>query len=63
MKGSRPPPSSYFSLTAIDEDQVVMFGWGTPSGWSSEARTLHLPTMVSHLCWRLVSDQHNLMQV
>ena len=31
-----------------DEDQAVMFGGFTPSGWSSEARVLHMPTMVSH---------------
>ena len=49
--GSRPPPCSDFSLTMTDEDQAVMFGEYTPSsGRSSEARVLHLPTMVSHLC-------------
>ena len=31
-----------------NEDQAVMFGGVTLSGWSSEARVLHLPTMVSH---------------
>ena len=31
-----------------DKDQAVMFGGNTPSGRSSEARVLHLPTMVSH---------------
>ena len=31
-----------------DEGQAVMFGGDTPSGKSSEARVLHLPTMVSH---------------
>ena len=49
MKGARPPPCHYFSLTMIDEDQAVMFGGNTLSGDSSEARVLHLPTMVSHL--------------
>ena len=48
--GSRPPPCSDFSLTLTDEDQAVMFGGNIPSGKSSEARVLHLPTMVSHLC-------------
>ena len=47
MKGSIPPPCSGFSLTVTDEDQAVMFGGRTPSGESSEARVLHLPTMVS----------------
>ena len=47
-KGSRPPPCSSFSLTVTDEDQAVMFGGNTPSDRSSEARVLHLPTMVSH---------------
>ena len=46
--GSRPPPCSGFSLTKTDEDQAVMFGGDTPSGWSSEALVLHLPTMVSY---------------
>ena len=50
MKGARPPPCDYFSLTMIDEDQAVMFGGVTSSGWSCDARVLHLPTMVSHLC-------------
>ena len=49
--GSRPPPCFRFSLTMTDEDQAVMFGGSTPSGISSEARVLHLPTMVSHLCY------------
>ena len=49
MKGSRPPPCAGFSLTMTDEDQAVMFGGHTPSGESSEARVLHLPTMVSQL--------------
>ena len=31
-----------------DKDEAVMFGGFTPSGSSSEARVLHLPTMVSH---------------
>ena len=48
--GSRPPPCSGFSLTVADEDQAVMFGGNTLSGWSAEALILHLPTMVSHLC-------------
>jgi len=30
------------------EDQAVMFGGVTPSGESSEAHVLHLPTMVRH---------------
>ena len=47
--GSRPPPCSEFSLTMTDEDQAAMFGGYTSSGLSSEARVLHLPTMVSHL--------------
>ena len=54
--GSRPPPSAGFSLTMNDEDRAVMFGGYTPPGRSSEAhvlhlseaRVLHLPTMVSH---------------
>ena len=49
--GFRPPPCSLFSLTMTGEDQAMMFGGYTPpSGQSSEARVLHLPTMVSHLC-------------
>ena len=47
--GSRPPPCSSFSLTRTDKDQAVMFGGFTLTGESSEARVLHLPTMVSHL--------------
>ena len=46
--GSRPPPCPGFSLTMTDEDQAVMFGGNSPSDLSSEARVLHLPTMVSH---------------
>ena len=46
--GSRPPPCAGFSLTMTDEDQAVMFGGCTPSGEFSEARVLHLPTMVSN---------------
>ena len=48
--GSRHPPCPGFSLTMTDEDQAVMFGGFNPSGQSSEAHVLHLPTMVSHLC-------------
>ena len=50
MNGARPPPCNNFSLTMIDEDQAVMFGGDTPSSRSSDARVLHLPTMVSRLC-------------
>ena len=50
MKGVRSPPCNIFSLTMIDEDQAVMFGGDTLSGMASDARVLHLPTMVSHLC-------------
>ena len=49
MKGTRPPPCDDFSLTMTGEDQAVMFGGFTPSGKSSEVRTLHLPTMVSSM--------------
>ena len=49
MKGVRPACND-ISLTMIDEDQAVMFGGDTSSGRSSDARVLHLPTMVSHLC-------------
>ena len=48
ISGTRPPPCSGFSLTMTDEDQAVMFGGNTPSDMSSEARVLHLPTIVSH---------------
>ena len=51
MKGVRHPACDFFSLTMIDEDQAVMFGGLTSSAVkSSDARVLHLPTMVSHLC-------------
>ena len=53
--GSRPTPGYGFSLTITDEDQAVMFGGDTPSGRSSEARVLHLPTMVSHFCLSNIS--------
>ena len=49
MKGSRPPPCSSFSMTMTDEDRGVMFGGYTPSGKTSKAWALHLPTMVSHI--------------
>ena len=48
ISGARPPPCFSFSLTMTDEDQAVMFEGYTSSGWSSEARVLYLPTMVSH---------------
>ena len=54
VKGSRPPPSHNFSLTRTDEDHAVMFGGVTPSGSTSMAWALHLPTMVSHL-WNVVN--------
>ena len=44
VKGSRPPPCAYFSLTMIDEEHAVMFG-----GLSVDVYVLHLPTMVSGL--------------
>ena len=50
MKGVRAPACDAFSLTMIDEDQAVMFGGNTSLVRSSDARVLHLPTMVSHLC-------------
>ena len=53
MKGSRPPPCSKFSLTRTNEDCAVKFGGVTPSGTTSKAWSLHLPTMVSHL-WNVV---------
>ena len=51
MKGARFSPCSGFSLTVTDEDQAVMFGGVTLSGRSSEARMLHLPTMVSQFLY------------
>ena len=48
MKGSRRPCSS-FSLTMTDEDCALMYGGINPSGKTSEALVLNLPTMVSHL--------------
>ena len=50
MNGVRPPPCEDFSLTMSDEDQAVMFGGNISSGLTSDARVLHLPTMVSPLC-------------
>ena len=44
MKGSRPPPCAYYSLTMIDEEHAVMF-----DRWSADVYVLHLPTMVSGL--------------
>ena len=38
-----------------DEDQAVMFGGFTSSGKHSEARVLHLPTMVSHFGLSIIS--------
>ena len=39
-----------------DEDQAVLFGGYAPSsGRSSEARVLHLPTMVSHFGLSIIS--------
>ena len=50
MKGSRPPPCSYFSLTMIDEEHAVMFGgYSGGSGYSADVYILYLPTMVSSL--------------
>ena len=49
MKGTRHPPCDSFSLTMTDEDEAVMYGGYTPTGKSSEAHFLHLPTMVSLL--------------
>ena len=66
MKGSRPLPCHGFSLTMTDEDQAVMFGGRTPSGFSSEAHVLHLPTMVSWNVRELVksiSRERKLVQV
>ena len=48
MKGSRPPPCGWFSLTVTDEDQAVMFGGFTLPDKSSVAYDIHLPTMVSY---------------
>jgi len=48
IKGTRPPPCAGFSLTKTGEDKAVMFGGLTPSGDSSEAYVLQLPTMVSY---------------
>ena len=56
MKGSRPPPCAYFSLTMIDEEHAVMFGgWSPGSGCSTDVYVLHLPTMVSGLLLRTTS--------
>ena len=64
MKGSRPPPGSSFSLTMISEDQAVMFGGINPSGRSSKAHILHLPTMVSYLCGRiLINIEYNVLKL
>ena len=56
MKGSRPPPCAYFSLTMIDEEHAVMFGgYSLGSGRSADVYVLHLPTMVSGLLLRTTS--------
>ena len=52
MKGSRPPPCAYFSLTMIDEEHAVMFGGLT--GCSADVYVLHLPTMVSGLLLHII---------
>ena len=50
VKGSRPRPCHYFSLTMIDEEQAVMFGGYPPgSGMFADVCVLYLPTMVSNL--------------
>ena len=57
MKGSRPPPCSYFSLTMIDEEQAVMFGGVSPgSVYSAGVYVLYLPTMVSDLLLCIMLD-------
>ena len=50
VKGSRPPPCAYFSLTMIDEERAVMFG-GCDCNWKcfNDVYFLHMSTMVSCL--------------
>ena len=50
VKGSRPPPCAYFSLTMIDEERAVMFG-GYDCNWKclNDVYVLHMSTMVSCL--------------
>ena len=50
VKGSRPPPCAYFSLTMIDEERAVMFG-GVDSNleYFNDVYILHMSTMMSYL--------------
>ena len=51
VKGSRPPPCAYFSLTMIDEERAVMYG-GNDS--INDVYVLHMSTMVSCLLLPIV---------
>ena len=55
VKGSRPPPCAYFSLTMIDEERAVMFG-GQDCNLKllNGVYILHMSTMVSCLLLPIV---------
>ena len=55
VKGSRPPPCAYFSLTMIDEERAVMFGGQDCNRKSlNGVYILHMSTMVSYLLLPIV---------
>ena len=55
VKGSRPPPCAFFSLTMIDEERAVMFGgWDHSLKLFNDVFILHMSTMVSCLLLPIV---------
>ena len=49
MKGSRPPPCAFFTLTKIDEEHAVIFGGLFYHLYIADVHVLDLTTMVSVL--------------
>ena len=55
VKGSRPPPCAYFSLTMIDEERAVMFGGEDRNlKYLNDVYILRMSTMVSYLLLPIV---------
>ena len=54
VKGSRPPPCAYFSLTMIDEERAVKFGGNDSMVNLNDVYVLHMSTMVSCLLLPIV---------
>ena len=52
--GSRPPPCAYFSFTAVNSYQAVLFGGNGSAGYVNDCYLMNFNTMVCHRQYPIV---------